>query len=120
MKVTCPYCNGSAEYVSSSEVYGGRDYGKIYLCRPCQAWVGVHKGTKKPLGRLADAKLRQWKIKAHQAFDPIWKEGHMNRYQAYKWLSIVLGIPRKKCHIGMFDIKTCQKVIEVTQGKKAA
>jgi hypothetical protein len=35
--------------------------------------VGCHKGTTKPLGRLADAELREWKKRAHAAFDPVWQ-----------------------------------------------
>ena len=31
------------------------------------AYVGVHKGTDKPLGRLANAELRYWKKRAHAA-----------------------------------------------------
>ena len=30
----------------------------IYICKPCDAYVGVHKGTDKALGRLANKELR--------------------------------------------------------------
>ena len=59
--VMCPYCGERAVYTNSKEVYG-RSYGMIYLCRPCDAYVGVHDGTAKPLGRLANAELRAAKI----------------------------------------------------------
>jgi len=55
----------------------------IYLCRSCDAYVGVHKGTDKPKGRLANAELREYKKKAHSAFDPLWRFGGMMRRQAY-------------------------------------
>lgn len=51
-KVYCDYCGRQAEYVDSKVVYG-KSYGMMYLCRNCMAYVGVHKGTDKPLGRLA-------------------------------------------------------------------
>ena len=35
--LVCPYCGQPTEYVDSSEVYS-KNYGKIYLCRPCEAW----------------------------------------------------------------------------------
>jgi hypothetical protein len=57
--VTCPYCGQPAIYVDSAAVYRIGSYGMIYLCRPCQAWVGVHPGTDQPLGRLANAELRR-------------------------------------------------------------
>jgi len=61
----CDYCQGPTEFVDDSEVYE-RSYGrKVYLCRPCNAWVGVHKGTTRPLGRLAKSELRKMKIQAH-------------------------------------------------------
>ena len=50
-KVYCDYCGRQAEYVDSKIVYG-KSYGMMYLCRNCMAYVGVHKGTDKPLGRL--------------------------------------------------------------------
>lgn len=59
----CPYCGCFAEFVDSSCVYNGKSYGMIYLCRPCVAWVGVHKGTDNALGRLANGrppKPRKW------------------------------------------------------------
>ena len=59
-KVYCDYCGRQAEYVDSKVVYG-KSYGMMYLCRNCMAYVGVHKGTDKPLGRLANAELRYWK-----------------------------------------------------------
>lgn len=114
----CPYCKGKPQYVDSIEIYG-TSYGMIYLCRPCRAWVGVHKGTDKPLGRLANKNLRVMKIQAHGAFDNLWRHSRfsnrrkkMTRTKAYAWLSDRLGIPPKYTHIGMFSEKTCQQVID--------
>lgn len=61
-KVYCDYCGRETEYVDSKVIYG-KSYGKIYLCRNCMAYVGVHKGTDKPLGRLANAELLRKKRK---------------------------------------------------------
>ena len=110
-EVLCPYCGGKATLTSSTVVYGGKDYGPIYLCDPCWAWVGCHQGTYKPLGRLANAELRTWKQAVHRTFDAIWKRGPMTRKQAYAWLAKSLGIEEKDCHIGMFDVETCKRVI---------
>lgn len=113
----CPYCGATTEYVDSEVIYG-RSYGMVYLCRPCDAYVGVHKGTDKALGRLANAELREWKKKAHAAFDPVWKE-RQSRNKAYKWLSKALGINRKHTHIGMFDIEECKRTVEVCRLRQA-
>ena len=61
MNVICDYCGKPAQFVDSASVYHGHSYGMVYYCPDCQAWVGVHKGTDRPLGRLADAELRRWK-----------------------------------------------------------
>ncbi len=122
----CPYCENKTEYVDSSFVYG-RSYGMIYICKPCRAWVGVHKGTDNALGRLANAELRGAKKKAHFYFDQIaktslineiWTE-HLpktsNRGKAYIWLAKQLNIPTIDCHIGMMDVVSCNRVIEVSE-----
>ena len=113
MKVYCDYCGKRAEYVDSAEVYGGRSHGMIYLCRDCGAYTGVDRCTARPLGRLANAELRHWKVEAHKAFDPLWKYGRMRRSEAYIWLAVKMGIPVKRAHIGMFNIKQCKQVVEI-------
>ena len=113
-KVFCDYCGRRAEYVDSKIIYG-KSYGMIYLCRNCMAYVGVHKGTDKPLGRLANAELRRWKKEAHAAFDPLWQRGRFRgrRNDAYRWLAEQMGIPVEETHIGMFDIEQCRRAIQI-------
>lgn len=120
----CPYCNKESVFTDSKEIYG-KSYGMVYLCRGCDAYVGVHKGTKKALGRLADKKLREAKKEAHHYFDKLWqraiKQGrtkHEARSSAYKWLSKELGIPLELTHIGMFDVITCNQVVELCKKYK--
>jgi hypothetical protein len=115
----CPYCKDKSVYVDSSEVYP-RSYGMIYLCRPCHAWVGVHKGTNVALGRIANSELRNFKKQAHYYFDILWKRKinkgltkKIARTKAYMWLSRELKIPAKKTHIGMFDVDQCRRVVEL-------
>jgi hypothetical protein len=118
----CPYCGLAAVwYADSALLYHGRDYGPAWVCPPCGAWVGVHKGTDKPLGRLADAELRRAKMAAHAAFDPLWQarqhrsglsQGHA-RGKGYKWLAGELGLAAKDCHIGMLDVETCHRVVAI-------
>lgn len=115
----CPYCKKESVLTDSIVIYG-KSYGWIYLCKPCNAYVGCHRGGsgKQPLGRLANAELRAWKNKAHNSFDPIWKSGMMNRSRAYSWLADKMGLPKKKCHIGMFGIEQCQKVVRICQERR--
>lgn len=118
--VFCPYCGKRAEFVDSAEVYHGRSYGMIYLCRKCDAYVGCHGRGDTPKGRLANAELRRWKIAAHNAFDPLWRFGPFRgqRNNAYAWLAEQMGLPKEKTHIGMFDVAECQQVIQICENRK--
>lgn len=112
----CPYCHVPAILVSSEEVYGTAQYGSMWICpnrQECDARVGCHRGTITPLGRLANTELRLAKIAAHAAFDPLWRSRAMTRNRAYSWLAGELGIDRRDCHIGRFDLETCRMVVQV-------
>jgi hypothetical protein len=116
----CPYCMRKSSYINSSEVYG-RDFGQLYACLDCKAWVGVHHQTSRvALGRLANSELRNLKMAAHRHLDPLWKrktKSGVNEYEArkaaYAWLSREMGTPLDETHIGMFDEKQCKKVISL-------
>ena len=112
----CPYCGTKPELIDSAEIYNGTSYGPIYICRQCNAYVGVHKFTNMPLGRLANAELRELKKQAHEVFDKIWKLRYKRgRHQAYYWLSKQLERPFDYTHIGMMDEDSCRKTIEVSK-----
>ncbi|MDG1950945.1 MAG: zinc-finger-containing protein [bacterium] len=117
----CPYCKGETEYKDSSYIYG-KSYGMVYLCEPCDAYVGVHhKTSKESLGSVANGQLRYWRKQAHAAFDPIafadrenpFSKKKWNRHAAYGWLRRKLDLPRELCHIGMFSINKCKQVVEI-------
>ena len=115
----CPYCNNDAMLVDSKIIYHGKSYGWAWKCPSCpDTYVGCHRGGQKPLGRLANAELRGAKMLAHAAFDPIWKSGSVGRSAAYQWLAKAMGIPVAECHIGMFDVAQCQRVVELCQNQK--
>lgn len=123
----CPYCYQIPEKVSSVEIYG-TDYGDIMICRACNAYVGCHKDTNLPKGRLANAHLRVSKIIAHGAFDQLWKEKaiiqllpiiEINelgfRKASYKFLARELHLDEQYCHIGMFDTELCEETYKIVK-----
>jgi zinc-finger-containing domain len=123
----CPYCNGPSELLTNSApLYNGHNFGPVYLCAPCYAWVGCHPGTVNPVGRLANKELRKAKQAAHAAFDPLWKakierDGIPHgeaRARGYRWLAQQLGVAGKDCHIGMFDVEQCRRVVDVCEPYK--
>lgn len=121
MQVTCHYCGELAEFVTGEAIYPHRtDLHKkhFYQCQPCGAYVGCHQNTNKPLGILANAELRQAKKEAHASFDPLWRNGAMKRREAYRLLAEWLNVEPKNCHIGMFDIDMCNRVVNFTNDYK--
>ena len=116
----CPYCGEHSEYISSTVIYA-KDYGMVYACLPCEAWVGTHKGRPtEAYGRLADKELRIWKGRAHASFDKLWRRKmqrgvskYKARTKAYKWLGKEMGLHPDHTHIGMFNIEQCKQVVEI-------
>lgn len=111
----CPYCKSETKIISETDVYGREYKGrKIIACinfPKCDSYVGCYDDGR-PLGRLANIILRKSKKDAHYYFDKIWKQGYVERDDLYKHLSKFLNLPKEYTHIGMFSIKTCEKVIE--------
>jgi hypothetical protein len=110
--MNCPYCGKEAKWCENKEIYG-KNYGKSYMCyycKDCGAYVGCHNNTEKALGTMANKELRDWRIKAHEAFDKLWKDGFVTRDEAYKILDKEFG---KEVHIGEADIETCQRIMNL-------
>ncbi len=86
----------------------------MWLCKPCDAYVGCHNNTKEPLGTMANRLTREWRRKAHEVFDPLWKDKHYSRSGAYILLSRKMG---KETHIAESDVETCKQIIKVLEDK---
>lgn len=121
----CPYCQRPSELVDGSIIYpnhGDKFAAKnFFRCLPCGAWVGCHQGTFNPMGTLANAELRGVRNAAHRVFDPLWERKmrrdrcskKVAREAAYHWLAKELSVDRADCHIGLMDIATCDRVIDI-------
>jgi len=106
----CPYCGKEAVWCENKAIYG-RNYGKsymCYLCKSCDAYVGCHQNTKKPLGTMANNELRKWRKQAHALIDPLWKKQKWNRKTVYSRLNKFFG---KHIHIGEADIELCKDIM---------
>lgn len=124
MKVRCDYCGKPARLVTGLVIYPHRpdlSHLRFWMCDPCSAYVGCHKNSDRhvPLGRLANAELRTWKQQAHSNFDPLWKSGEMSRRDAYTWLADQMKLDFKKCHIGMFNVEQCKRVVQIIAARAA-
>lgn len=128
-RLCCPHCGAIAQIRAASEIYNDpRRTDELYVCRnypKCNTYVGMHRGTRIPLGSLANGDLRNLRIKAHRKFDQLWQSGIMPRHAAYRWLADSLGLALDDAHIGKFGEYRCQQVIEqcdriLAQNQKAA
>lgn len=84
----------------------------FYKCTKCDSYVGCHKGTKKPLGILANKEERELRMECHRLFDGIWKQDLKRKYR-YFYLAERLGIDKNDCHISCFSKKRVLKAIKL-------
>ncbi|OAB30213.1 hypothetical protein PMSD_20730 [Paenibacillus macquariensis subsp. defensor] len=109
-----PFCGTEARFISSKEFYG-KDYKtNIYSCKACDAYVGTRGNGKTPLGTMVNAELREYRKRAHSAFDQLWKGEKMSRAGAYKWMAVQMGLDARDAHIAMFDVDKCKRLIGYT------
>lgn len=117
-KLHCQYCGREAIKVNGLDIYPHRpDLGKLsfYQCKHCDAYVGTHNGTNKPLGTLANKNLRMARGLAHKSFDPLWKYGKLRRKDAYIGLSKFMGINVNVTHIALFNLEQCYEVVKYSE-----
>lgn len=114
----CPYCGRRSVLRPAEYVYGKNTIKKdslLYVCSgypECNAYVGVHEGTKKPKGTLADSELRNKRIRAHRALEQIVRAGYMGRGDVYQALSLRLNLPALETHIAYFSDYLCEQTIQ--------
>ena len=121
----CRYCGGEVRLVSASKVNGpaaaarlGIERQSFYQCQNCNARVGCHPGSTRPLGNLANEALRMKRMEPHHVFASFWKERGMSRTQAYKWMAKKMRLSEELAHIGGFEIDRCQKLIKLCEKER--
>ena len=107
--LVCPDC-GEKMILKDSRF--GWFYGCVTFPK-CRATHGADP-LGEPLGEPADAETKQWRIKAHDAFDQLWKapDSTMSRSESYKWMIETLALTQDEAHIAMFGITRCKQLIE--------
>lgn len=115
-RMRCPYCGSPVVYRSADGIY--KENSKevmLYVCSrypECDAYVRVHAGTRKPVGKLANHELRTLRRTAHQYFDQLHLAGLMSKQDAYRWLADLISAPLSEAHIGYLGEYYCKLVIE--------
>lgn len=111
--VVCPYCGSHAELKDAFVIYRKLGFGAVYVCGnypSCDSYVGVHDGTDKPKGSLANKKLRDLRKQAHAIIDPLWKDENLQRKSVYQAAAQVLSV--KEFHIGDMRENDAQAFIQ--------
>lgn len=85
-----------------------READRRALHKPPEAFIDRKALKAEPGSALARAR-----IEAHAAFDPLWQSGTLSRRSAYDWLAIQLHLPVSACHMVLFDVAMCERVVAV-------
>lgn len=124
-KIWCVSCakEVDAQLTSGKEVYPRRKDLKnvpFWKCPYCGNWVGTHyKSNNKlrPLGVIADKKMKKLRIAIHSKLDDVWQNGDIPRSVCYKWLSAKLGY---EYHTGnLRSISEASKVLKLIDELKS-
>jgi len=110
--LTCPECGAPVRLRPSR-------YGLFYGCTTwpkCNGTHGAHPDGK-PLGTPGNRETKDARIRAHAAFDTLWKNGGMKRKEAYRWMQDTLGMSQNEAHIGSFDVATCERLITAVHSR---
>lgn len=93
-----------------------RLHGKSRLKHVCQQCGGSLIANKygQPLGIPATKEVRRLRMRAHIAFDQLWRSGEVTRSSAQRWLATELGIPVQRCHFGYMNRQQLEAVIDLS------
>lgn len=91
-------------------------FGKYFSCSRfphCRETHGAHPDGR-PLGVPATKETRSWRVRAHEAFDRLWKgsDKRMTRSAAYDHMQKLLNMTAEEAHIGNFEIEQCYDLME--------
>jgi hypothetical protein len=123
----CDYCGAKAALArAGEEPYPYReDHGPLWICTACQAWVGIHSRSNRnvPLGRLADAALREAKSRLHDALEPLVaakvRRDAVNpfsaRAKALRWVATELGFDPAPASIHDMTLDQCQHALRYVE-----
>lgn len=106
--LTCPECGAPMRLRPS----------KFGLFYGCTAWAdtkcsGGHgaRSDGTPHGVPANKETKEARQAAHFVFDHLWKNGHMSRSDAYRWMQRTMGMSPDEAHIGRFTRDQCKALV---------
>lgn len=70
-----------------------------------------------PVGEPRKKSLQAARNAAHNAFDTLWKDKHVSRTAAYKWLQKVMKLTPDQAHMYQMSEEQCAEVIRLVAKK---
>jgi hypothetical protein len=127
LEPVCDYCGARAtlaRFGDGSYPYR-EDHGAVWQCTACDAWIGVFARSSRhvPLGRLANAELRDAKARLHAALEPLVaakvRRDAVNAFKArahaFRWLANELGMDEQLCLMHLLDLEQCRAALAVVE-----
>ena len=97
---------------------GLADSGNVLACLSwpdCDTYVGVHRLTMRPMGRMAGRETRSLRMKAHRELDPLWREHGYDRNYVYRCLSEDIGYAGTAMHISDLSDDELRSLVEAAR-----
>ncbi len=132
VRPVCDDCGNTARLVLAGDsAYPYlEDHGPVWICASCQAWIGVRPRSRQhtPLGRLANADLRDAKKRLHDVLEPLVvakmrRDGvkpFEARGKAIKWLASELNFTLSTPSIHALTLDQCEQAIRYVGEFQAA
>jgi ssDNA-binding Zn-finger/Zn-ribbon topoisomerase 1 len=118
--VICPECGANMVLRRTDKFKWKNGEGRLFFgCSNFPKCHGIHGAHPdgSPLGIPGNKETKLARNAAHLALDALIEQQGWAKKGAYAWLGLRLGIPREKvrqeCHIAMFDVATCAKVVAI-------
>ncbi|GAB7526801.1 zinc-finger-containing protein [Paraburkholderia sp. 2C] len=127
----CDYCGARAQLAQFGDAdYPYRDdHAAVWICTSCAAWIGVRPRSKHnvPLGRLADAPLREAKSRLHDRLEPLAEAKARRdkvsvfeaRAKAVRWVAQELGFDPVPSSLHAFTLDQCEQALRYVEAWKA-
>lgn len=115
--INCQFCGANGTLQPAAMIpHLSAEEPPLYVCGNfprCDAYVRCHAGTDRPLGTMANRRLRMLRRAAHREFDLVWQDGgELGRKAAYEAAAHVMDL-EVEFHIGDLDEAQCARFIDL-------
>lgn len=114
MELICPSCNNPMMQETSKFTYSDGRFKKFWCCHNCSITHSAHPDGR-PVGVPANKETREWRQKAHKAFNKTWQQWGYSQGKAYILMQRLMGMTQQEAHIGNFDKRQCQILIQLLE-----